>query len=347
MPTTPHRNSPLADATSNARLAALGGRRHRLSLLVLLAVVVGLACLAIVSTSGVSAATAQASDSAAVADLYRDARFFAMRALDSFDQYQLHHDERAADAADAAISNLLHRFDSLARIPSETVAITDLKHKSSQIVSIAGRSDTLRAAGREAAAERADRHADEAAAAAIADLSRLATSAEQRSQDQLADAQSHARRVGFATPIVLAGVLLLALWVCAVLVRDRRRVRDLATTDALTDLPNRLGLADVVNRALRDDDGGVPPKRCALLLLDLDRFKEINDGLGHEYGDELLRAVARRLRNSVSATDTVARIGGDEFVVVLSPADAADAEAAAIRMRAALREPFAIDGVEL
>ncbi|HWC33950.1 MAG TPA: EAL domain-containing protein [Mycobacteriales bacterium] len=151
---------------------------------------------------------------------------------------------------------------------------------------------------------------------------------------------------GTATPIVLLGVALLAIWVSAILRRDRRRMADLATTDALTGLPNRLGLAKVVAGALQrghDDPASGP----ALLLLDLDRFKEINDGLGHEYGDELLRSVARRLKGCVESTDTVARIGGDEFGVLLAAGDAPVAESAAEQMRSALCLPFSIDGVEV
>jgi diguanylate cyclase (GGDEF)-like protein len=326
--------------------AALGGRTHRLALLSLLVVVVALASLATVVTRGIGSESRKAADSAAVADHYQDARFYAAQALGYFDEYRLHNDTAFSAAAADSITKIQQALNQLGEVPGQAQTIADLKRKAKQIIAMGDRSDKLSAAGRTAAAMRADQQADEAAQSGIAELSGLERSAHLRSETQLTSIRTNASRLGYATPFVLLGVLLLALWVSIVLHRDRRRMARLATTDPLTGLPNRLGLANVVDRALRRDHDEA---RCgwALLLLDLDRFKEINDGLGHEYGDELLRAAARRLRQCVSPTDTVARIGGDEFVVLLAASDAAQAESAAKRMRAALCAPFAIDGVEL
>ena len=97
------------------------------------------------------------------------------------------------------------------------------------------------------------------------------------------------------------------------------RIRAMALTDALTGLPNRLRLNDEVELALRRyHEGGY---RFALLFVDLDGFKTINDTLGHDAGDELLVAIAQRLRAVVRETDAVVRLGGDEFVVVLHDLD--------------------------
>ncbi|WP_271221894.1 putative bifunctional diguanylate cyclase/phosphodiesterase [Streptosporangium carneum] len=116
-----------------------------------------------------------------------------------------------------------------------------------------------------------------------------------------------------------------------------------ATHDALTGLPNRKMLVVSTEEALaeaRADD------RVGLFLLDLDRFKEVNDTLGHPVGDRLLQIVAHRLIHSVRPGDVVARLGGDEFAVLLpSIRDAAAAREVAARLRVALTEPVRLEGM--
>ncbi len=125
-----------------------------------------------------------------------------------------------------------------------------------------------------------------------------------------------------------------------------RQLRHLATHDALTGLPNRVLLEDRVAQAVahadRDDT------QFALIVLDLDRFKLVNDSLGHRAGDELLREVAGRLTSVARGADTVARLGGDEFVFVVSPiASITDAERIAQRALAALAAPVRIADVDV
>ena len=124
------------------------------------------------------------------------------------------------------------------------------------------------------------------------------------------------------------------------------QLRHLATHDALTGLPNRVLLDDRLEQTIIHAERDA--QRFAVLVLDLDRFKFINDSLGHRAGDELLNQVARRLQGVVSKVDTVARVGGDEFVLLLgSAAERAEAERVAQRAIAALREPVRISGVDL
>ena len=128
-----------------------------------------------------------------------------------------------------------------------------------------------------------------------------------------------------------------------------RRLTVLATTDELTGLPNRRMLAEQLDLALaRARRSGTA---VAVLCLDLDRFKEVNDTLGHSYGDDMLVAVASKLRAGARDTDVVARLGGDEFVVLLADLDVQDApELAATvveRIHGLLAEPVAIGPVEL
>jgi diguanylate cyclase (GGDEF)-like protein len=115
-----------------------------------------------------------------------------------------------------------------------------------------------------------------------------------------------------------------------------------ALSDPLTGLPNRALLIDRLNQALdRARRGG---HRVAVLFIDLDRFKHVNDSLGHAVGDELLCVAANRIRDAVRDADTTARLGGDEFVVVLDDLTERDAAYAARRILQRLREPVEIGG---
>jgi diguanylate cyclase (GGDEF)-like protein len=116
--------------------------------------------------------------------------------------------------------------------------------------------------------------------------------------------------------------------------------------DALTHLPNRLLLEDRIGQAISGCQRA--GTRCAVLFVDLDRFKSVNDALGHFVGDELLRAVAERLRAAVRAEDTVSRLGGDEFVVLLRHVqDGADAATVGRKLVEHVSAPVQAHGHEL
>ena len=115
-----------------------------------------------------------------------------------------------------------------------------------------------------------------------------------------------------------------------------------AVHDALTGLPNRLLLHDRLSQAILSARRDETP--LALLVMDLDRFKEVNDTLGHHYGDLLLRELGVRLQGMFSEGDTAARLGGDEFAILLPRANAEQAEVAARRLLESLEHPFIVDG---
>jgi len=124
--------------------------------------------------------------------------------------------------------------------------------------------------------------------------------------------------------------------------RIEAQVRHMAHHDSLTDLPNRVLLRERIDDALKHARRG---QGFAILCLDLDRFKAVNDTLGHPIGDKLLRSVATRLSGCVRETDTIARLGGDEFAIVqASPNQPHEATSLATRICEAIRQPFEIDG---
>jgi len=140
-----------------------------------------------------------------------------------------------------------------------------------------------------------------------------------------------------------AGLLLLWLVLFRLVARASRRLRHQATHDRLTDLPNRVALHHEADRTLAGArrSGAL----AALLLVDLDRFKEVNDTLGHEQGDQLLIEVAHRLREVLRRSDLLARLGGDEFAVLATLPHRGAVGEVATRVHAALARPFDIAGV--
>ena len=116
-----------------------------------------------------------------------------------------------------------------------------------------------------------------------------------------------------------------------------------AQTDALTGLPNRTLLSARTAESLEEAGGA----GTGLLLLDLDRFKEVNDTLGHHVGDQFLQVIARRLTTAVRPGDTVVRLGGDEFALLLPGTGAADAEDTARRLLEAVCAPVVLEGLQI
>ena len=127
--------------------------------------------------------------------------------------------------------------------------------------------------------------------------------------------------------------------------RAEERIRHLAYYDPLTDLPNRTLFQNRLEQAVHNSLRARNP--LAVMIMDLDTFKEINDTLGHLMGDAVLREIGHRLATGLRESDTVARLGGDEFAVMLPNVGRAGAELAARKLLALVQEPLAIEGVNL
>jgi diguanylate cyclase (GGDEF)-like protein len=151
--------------------------------------------------------------------------------------------------------------------------------------------------------------------------------------------------------IVLAvGALMAACTRTALAVREVVRLSDSrrqARTDALTGLPNRRAFYELLEAAEAGSDSEQPAAGATVILIDLDRFKEINDALGHQVGDQVLRAVSHRLDALVPPGGNIARLGGDEIALLVPGTSTTEAVRLAERLLAALTEPFVIQGTSL
>ncbi|MFL6760114.1 putative bifunctional diguanylate cyclase/phosphodiesterase [Sphingomonas sp.] len=128
--------------------------------------------------------------------------------------------------------------------------------------------------------------------------------------------------------------------------QTQERLTHLANVDVLSGLPNRGRVRQLLGEALRGATSGNVP--CAIMFLDLDGFKPVNDTFGHPKGDAVLRAVAKRLVDEVAANGTVGRMGGDEFAIVVNDAQSRKkVEQLADRIIASIREPYMIDQTEI
>ena len=126
--------------------------------------------------------------------------------------------------------------------------------------------------------------------------------------------------------------------------REKKRLLKLAQLDQLTGLANRAGFLSRLDSAMRD--AAIAHRLMALMYMDIDRFKPVNDTYGHAVGDKLLKAFSGRLTHALRAGDVVARLGGDEFTIIMEGlAREDDAAATATKIVQAMREPFELDGV--
>jgi diguanylate cyclase (GGDEF)-like protein len=247
--------------------------------------------------------------------------------------------ERAARSLDAAVEFLLRHGDAADRQPVRTLTADHRRYVQAvqQEFAAVDAGDQRRVAA--IAAEETGPLFDKIAA-------QVEFGALHEREETLEGLAALRRHVVVATPIIFGTGLGLLILFCVVLLGYQRRTERQALHDGLTGLPNRILLHDRTGQAIRQADRELVP--AALALIDLDRFKEVNDTLGHHYGDQLLIQVGQRLQGALRAVDTVARLGGDEFAVLLPKiATTKGAVKVANKLQAALEQPFLLEGLAL
>lgn len=142
---------------------------------------------------------------------------------------------------------------------------------------------------------------------------------------------------GLATALTI----IMAAYVSKRVTKQAHTLEHQAMYDELTDLPNRTLFQDRLQQAIRNSQR--TGRSFAIILMDLDRFKEVNDTLGHDVGDLLLKEVGRRLKEAVRSADTVARLGGDEYIIILENLSEQYVETVAEKIRKALDQTFVLD----
>jgi diguanylate cyclase (GGDEF)-like protein len=332
-----------ADAVARAS-ARRSGSAHRWAAAGVLLVVVVVGVFGAVATKRLSAATASARTATALTDLYQDARYQATAADALYQEYV----GGRADAPEGSVNAIQDLNATLQLLGGaagvDQAAVRGLQAVTDRFSAATARAEALSRQGHVAQAAKVD--IDEVEPL-WADLLQMLNNREEQahraSKDHLAAAAAEARWIGRSTPIVIGGSLLVAVLLSSILRRDRRRIELLATTDALTGLPNRLQLARRAAALLPHRSGG--SEAPALLVLDLDRFKEVNDSLGHHFGDALLVQVGHRLEATIQRGDMVARLGGDEFAVLLAGGGERAARTVAARIHDALTQPFTLDHI--
>ena len=166
--------------------------------------------------------------------------------------------------------------------------------------------------------------------------------------DQVKDHEVYMGSLRMTETILLFAILLAGGFPCIVLYRETRAHRKsqaenqfLIEHDALTGIPNRIWIEKRACEMLAAASG--TSLKVSALLIDLDRFKDINDSLGHHVGDQVLRGFAQRIQSVIRANDAFARFGGDEFIILHTAHSAADSLALAERLKASFATPFTVD----
>jgi diguanylate cyclase len=332
------------------------GRRSRVASVVLVLVLLGVSVFAIWTSQATSAAARRAVAASGLSDDYAAAAA-AVAAEESLERkYRLEPGpevrtrfEKAAAGLTTALGAVRVHGDNADGAIADRIMTQHLSYLQAgeRLFAAVDRKDT-------SAVQRIDTdEADPSFSAIEKTVLQAAVDKHQLSLGQLEHLQRLEATASRLTPLVFVVGLLLA-GLLASITRGHRRTLDVergravhdSMHDSLTGLPNRTLLADRFGQALRADARS--GTSTGLLLIDLDRFKEVNDTFGHHYGDQLLTQVGPRLTAALREVDTVARLGGDEFAVLLPGVRSVrDAIAVAANLRAVLEAPFHVEGIDL
>jgi diguanylate cyclase (GGDEF)-like protein len=327
-------------------------RTHRIALAGLGAVIVALTAFGLWSNERATDASQAATAATRLSDVYERARFAVGEEESLERKYRLEPGPAALASYRAAVAGLAAALDEIRRSgPEHRQMATQLLRDHTRYLGAIEEMFSAVDAGNTRRVRAIDaRRVDPlfgAIESRIDHAARAQHGAALTSLGELRSTQSFVltgTAIAFGVGLVLIGLfgLLLARVHRAVEAHAGER-EHAALHDPLTGLPNRALFADRLDHAVRA--ASRDPAPFSVLMLDLDRFKEINDTLGHATGDLLLQAVGPRLESALRPGDTVARLGGDEFALLLPSAGSEDARAVATRALAALREPFALPSI--
>ncbi len=310
------------------------------------AVLVLAAVVAVLGSRAISTETSKARVAARASDLYQDAKFYGSSQDAALNEYLLTADPNAQDAYRVAAQGLtdsLRAIESVQDAPAIAGILDEQRTYTAQAEKLFELRDSGDAKDLARIANIQGYQAEPILVHMTGELAALEQQHHASAAAQLDAVRLRAAALDVGTPVALGLVLLLLFGLSSVTRAYRRNVEDQALHDALTGLPNRLLFSDRATQAVRGAlRGGTEP---AVIMLDLDRFKEVNDTLGHHQGDELLIEVAARIAGVLRPGDTVARLGGDEFAVLLATGGAPGAHRVAERIARALEPAFILDGV--
>jgi diguanylate cyclase (GGDEF)-like protein len=305
---------------------------------------------AIVASQQVSARIDQAASVATAGDMYQDARFYATREDGELETYRVEHSLIALDQISRASASLeatlarLQAHEGPASAGGDGATVADLTALHLRYVALVKQVIDLVDTGQVGSAASLEMGQVQPLQTQMAVT---LTALEEKHHTQTAAALRAAHQEGalllWGTPIALALALLFIVGLSRITRRHRRTVEHQALHDALTGLPNRSLLVDraaqLMSAARRSG------ARPVVMMLDLDRFKDVNDTLGYHRGDELLVQVAGRLSSRLRPADTVARLGGDEFAILVSDGGSEVGTEIAERILRSFESPFNLGGV--